>query len=78
MKKKRVYKIKIKDVTVIEYIWIVLLGIAMVGKPDLLWKIEHFWDVKNGEPSELYIALMRVMGTFCIIGSIIFLIALFI
>ena len=60
-----------------EYVWIVvllLLGIAMVGRPDLLWKIEHFWDVKNGEPSEL----MRVMGTFCIIGSIIFLIALFI
>lgn len=64
-----------------EYVWIVvllLLGIAMVGRPDLLWKIEHFWDVKNGEPSELYIDLMRVMGTFCIIGSIIFLIALFI
>lgn len=64
-----------------KYIWIVLLlllGIAMVGRPDLLWKIEHFWDVKNGEPSELYIALMRVMGTFCVIGSIIFFIALFI
>ena len=28
-----------------EYVWIVvllLLGIAMVGRPDLLWKIEHF------------------------------------
>ena len=49
-----------------KYIWIVLLlllGITMVVKPDLLWKIEHFWDMKNGEPSELYIALMRVMGT---------------
>ena len=64
-----------------EYVWIVvllLLGIAMVGRPDLLWKIEHFWDVNNGEPPELYIALMRVMGAFCIIGCIIFLIALFI
>ena len=63
-----------------EYVWIVvllLLGIAMVRRPEQLWKIEHFWDVKNGEPSELYISLMRVMGTFCIIGSIIFLIALF-
>lgn len=50
-----------------EYVWIVvllLLGIAMVGRPDLLWKIEHFWDVKNGEPSELYIALMRVWEHF--------------
>ena len=48
-------------------IWIVLLlllGITMVVKPDLLWKIEHFWDVKNGEPSELYIALMRVWEHF--------------
>ncbi len=64
-----------------KYIWIVLLlllGITMVVKPGLLWKIEHFWDVKNGEPSELYLALMRVMGTFCIIVSIIFFIALFI
>ena len=43
-----------------KYIWIVLLlllGIAMVGRPDLLWKIEHFWDVKNGELSE-FIAIV--------------------
>ena len=43
-----------------KYIYIsflLLLGITMVVKPDLLWKIEHFWDVKNGELSE-FIAIV--------------------
>ena len=35
-----------------------VLGIMMLFKPELLWKIEYFFTVKNGEPSDLYLALM--------------------
>lgn len=57
-----------------DYIWLILLcvlGIMMVTKPELLWKIEHIFTVKNGEPSDLYITLMRLGGVFFIVASII-------
>ena len=36
----------------------------MIFKPELLWKIEHFFSVKGGEPTDLYLGLMRVAGVF--------------
>ena len=57
-----------------DYIWLValfVLGITMVIKPELLWKIEHIFTVKNGAPTELYLTLMRVGGIFFVIASII-------
>ena len=48
-----------------EYLWLVLLailGVAMVIKPELLWRIEHIFTVKDGEPTELYLAFMRLGG----------------
>ena len=48
-----------------------VLGIMMLFKPELLWKIEYFFTVKNGEPSDLYLALMRIGGVFFILASII-------
>lgn len=57
-----------------DYVWVVLLcvlGIMMVANPRLLWKIEHIFTVKNGEPSDLYITLMRLGGTFFIVVSIV-------
>lgn len=44
-----------------DYLWLVILfvlGIMMVIKPEFLWKIEHIFTVKNGEPTELYLTLM--------------------
>ena len=38
-----------------------------------MWKIEHFLEVKGGEPTDLYLAVMRVMGTFLLIFSVGFL-----
>lgn len=55
------------------YLWLLILlslGILMVIKPRLLWKIEYFFTVKNGEPSDLYITLMRIGGIFFIIAAI--------
>ena len=61
-----------------DYIWIVvllLLGFAMLLKPEILWKIEHIFTVKNGEPTDLYLILMRLGGIFFIGAGIIVLIA---
>ena len=58
-----------------DYIWLALLfllGLAMLAKPESLWKIEHLLTTKNGEPSELYIALMRIGGSLFMIISVIF------
>lgn len=33
---------------------------GVVIKPGLLWRIEHVFTVKDGEPTELYLALMRL------------------
>ena len=48
-----------------------VLGIMMLFKPELLWNTEYFFTVKNGEPSDLYLALMRIGGVFFILASII-------
>ena len=61
-----------------DYIWIVvlvLLGFAMLLKPEIIWKIEHIFTVKNGEPTDLYLTLMRLGGIFFIGAGIIVLIA---
>ena len=57
-----------------DYIWIVvliILGLAMLLKPEILWKIENIFTVKNGEPTDLYLALMRIGGIFFIGASMI-------
>ena len=56
-----------------DYWWIVflyILSMMMIAKPEILWKIEHFLTVKNGEPSDWYIAFMRTGGTFLLIATI--------
>ena len=45
-----------------DYIWVILLivlGSAMLIKPEILWRLEHMLTVKNGEPTELHLALTR-------------------
>lgn len=51
----------------LDFIWpilLFLLSIVMIVNPKVLWKIEHFFSVKNGEPTDLYIAFMRIGGIF--------------
>ncbi|WP_052447373.1 DUF6199 family natural product biosynthesis protein [Clostridium polynesiense] len=50
---------------------LIILGLAMLFKPELLWKIEHFLTTKDGEPSDFYVASMRIGGVlFALIGVI--------
>lgn len=38
------------------------LGLLMLIKPEVVWKIEHFLSVHNGEPTDWYIAIVRIIG----------------
>ena len=58
----------------LELLFLLILGILMLFKPELLWKIEHMFTVKNGEPTELYLAFMRVGGVFFLIASFVMLV----
>ena len=57
----------------LELLFLLILGILMLFKPELLWKIEHMFTVKNGEPTELYLAFMRFGGVFFLIASVVLL-----
>ena len=57
-----------------ELLFLLILGILMLFKPELLWKTEHMFTVKNGEPTELYLAFMRVGGVFFLIASVVMLV----
>lgn len=64
-----------------DYIWILVLlalGLMMLIKPRILWKIEHFLSVKDGEPTDFYLIGMRIGGAFftlCALGVLIYVIA---
>lgn len=51
-------------------ILLLVLGFLMAWKPKLLWKIEHVFTVKDGEPTEMYLAFMRIGGIFFIFCAI--------
>lgn len=42
------------------------LGIYMLRKPEVFWKIEHIFTVRDGEPTKFYLALLRIVGFFLI------------
>ena len=59
-------------------ILIAVYGFAAVLYPEELWKLEHCFDVKNGEPTEWYIEKSRLRGLLCIAVDIIVIIVLII
>ena len=63
---------------IIGIVFIAVFGFASVFYPEELWKLEHYFDVKNGEPTEWYIERSRLRGLLCIAVDIIVIIALII
>lgn len=48
-----------------EYLGLFLLfalGVLMFLKPEVLWKLEHLFSVKGGEPTDFYLSMMRIGG----------------
>mgnify|MGYP001530108644 CR=1 FL=1 len=40
----------------------VVSGMIVTRKPELVWEIQHFFSVKNGESTEIYLKVMRGVG----------------
>ena len=48
-----------------------VLGVLMFWRPDLVWKIEHLFSVKGGEPTDFYLSKTRIGGVlFAVIAVI--------
>lgn len=58
--------------------FLLISGIVMIVNPMFVWKVDHYFTVRDGEPTDLYIQLVRILGVVCIlvavIGGLIFLI----
>lgn len=47
----------------------IALGIFMLARPELCWKLEHFLDTIGGEPSDWYLTVIRLAGVvFLLLG----------
>ena len=46
------------------------MGLLMILKPDLVWRLDHFFTVKGGEPTEWYLGITRVGGLFFLLLSL--------
>ena len=57
----------IGDFNVYWYGVIIAVGIFMVRKPELCWKLKHALDTEGGEPSKHYLATVTVLGMAMII-----------
>lgn len=47
------------------------IGVFLLWKPELVWKLEHFLDVKGGEPTDFYTGNVRLLGTLMLVGAIV-------
>ena len=54
-------------VMILVLIFLGIVGLLMLLKPDLYWEIESFFFVKDGEPTDLSIMLIRIRGITCLI-----------
>ena len=52
------------------------LGVLMFWKPELLWRIEHLFSVKGGEPTDFYLSMMRIGGVIFAVIAVILAISL--
>lgn len=48
----------------------ILLGCAMIRKPYFFWHISHFLTTKDGEPTNLYLAAVRIGGVILLITAV--------
>ena len=44
---------------IIGSIVIFIFGLLLLFKPELIWRIKHSWNVKDGEPTDGYIIFSK-------------------
>ncbi len=51
---------------------LVLSGLLMIVKPDLVWMISESWKSTNAEgPSDLYVLSVRIGGCLCALAGLV-------
>lgn len=50
---------------------VLAIGILMVVKPDILWKIECLLRMKDGDANQTYLMLSRIFGVFLVVWAIV-------
>ena len=55
---------------IIAYTLIILIGLLLLIKPEISWKITHHWDTVGGEPSDMYLRYCRIIGGLAVTVSI--------
>lgn len=43
------------------------LGLFTIFFPETVWQIQHFLDVRGGEPTDFYLITTRIGGGICVI-----------
>lgn len=52
-------------------IFFIIIGVIMLLKPKIMWKISDSWKTKTkAEPSKFYITLIRIVGCILIVAGI--------
>lgn len=54
---------------------IMVYGVFCLLKPEIVWKLEHLgrrWMYEDLQPTDNALAWMRIVGAFCIIGGMFF------
>ncbi|MBW3091705.1 hypothetical protein KIH79_01795 [Bifidobacterium sp. 82T10] len=46
-------------------------GACALFAPNTMWHIEHFLDVRGGEPTDFYIVMTRIGGGMALVGTVI-------
>ena len=49
----------------------IILGLALIRKPDLFLEIEHYFSVRGGEPTNFYLVIRRIIGISVVYGGVI-------
>ena len=50
--------------------FLLVLGVVMIVNPTLIWKVDHFFTVKGGEPTDWYLGITRVGGLVFVLLSL--------
>jgi len=56
--------------TILLSIFCIAAGMVMTRWPEKVWEFQHVLSVKNGEPTNLFLAGCRICGTFAICAGV--------
>mgnify|MGYP000122822900 FL=1 len=59
-------------IEILQVLCMFAIGVFLIAKPYLVWKIENFLYVKDGSPTQFYFILARSCGGIAIICSFVF------